>query len=191
MKNILITKYLGLLIAIGILCTLNTETYAQCINIDPYGSATANNSANSAVTISTCNYQTEYSTVSGIVAGNTNQLTYDLGGCVTISSAPNDQLQHRIVTIEERLSAGQVHLLDSSMVEGMVTVRNRACKKLLIRGNYPDIQKDLGFESDQVTVTEHPFPPCRVRFVSRSDLNRMSLEKQDHLGSQPQVYRIF
>ena len=45
----------------------STNVSAQCTNTAPYGSATA--TASGTVTIATCNYMTEYSTISGIVAG--------------------------------------------------------------------------------------------------------------------------
>jgi hypothetical protein len=80
-------------IAIGfilwlVLAVSATDGFAQCINGDPFASVTADNSINTAVTISTCNFQTEYGTIDGILAGNTYQLGYDLGGCITISTSP-------------------------------------------------------------------------------------------------------
>ena len=71
-----------------VLAVSATDGFAQCINGVPFTSVTADNSINTAVTISTCNFQTEYSTIDGILAGNTYQLGYDLGGCITISTSP-------------------------------------------------------------------------------------------------------
>ncbi|MBD3638088.1 MAG: hypothetical protein HUJ25_12110, partial [Crocinitomicaceae bacterium] len=80
MKNIIQT----LLALIFILLTQHTNSlFAQCTNTSSYGSATAGVD-NTPVTISTCNWQTEYSTVSGIQAGETYSFDYDLGGCITI-----------------------------------------------------------------------------------------------------------
>jgi hypothetical protein len=66
-------------------CTSCPGVPAGCTNLTAYGSATAGTN-NTAVTISTCNYQSEYSTVSGIVSGNAYQFTYSLGGYITIRS---------------------------------------------------------------------------------------------------------
>jgi hypothetical protein len=54
-----------------------------CTNISAFGTATAG-TTNTPVTISTCNFQSEYSTVSGIVLGNTYSFGYSLGGYITI-----------------------------------------------------------------------------------------------------------
>lgn len=54
-----------------------------CTNTNDYGIAVARLD-NVPVTISTCNYQDEYSTVSGIVVGNTYQFGYSRGGWISI-----------------------------------------------------------------------------------------------------------
>lgn len=54
-----------------------------CTNVSSYGSAVAP-STPTTVTISSCNFQSEYSTVSGIVAGQTYQFGYSLGGYITV-----------------------------------------------------------------------------------------------------------
>ena len=54
-----------------------------CTNPSGYGSAVAPNTPTTVV-ISSCNFQSEYSTVSGIVAGQTYQFGYSLGGYITI-----------------------------------------------------------------------------------------------------------
>ena len=62
--------------------TFYTGTPA-CTNVSSFGSATAGTTS-TPVTISTCNFQSEYSTVSGIVTGNTYQFGYSLGGWITV-----------------------------------------------------------------------------------------------------------
>jgi hypothetical protein len=59
------------------------KSNAQCTNTIPYGSAVAPTN-NTAVQISTCNYQTEYSTITSIVAGNTYSITNTCGGYITV-----------------------------------------------------------------------------------------------------------
>lgn len=54
-----------------------------CTNTSSYGSAVAP-STPTTVTISSCNFQSEYSTVSGVVAGQTYQFGYSLGGYITV-----------------------------------------------------------------------------------------------------------
>lgn len=54
-----------------------------CTNSSSFGSAVAPTTPTT-VTISTCNYQSEYSTVSGITSGQTYQFGYSLGGYITI-----------------------------------------------------------------------------------------------------------
>jgi hypothetical protein len=60
----------------------------NCTNTSSWGTAAAP-TTNTSVTISTCNYQTEYSTITNIVAGNTYVLTSDCGGYVTVHSGSN------------------------------------------------------------------------------------------------------
>ena len=65
-------------------------SYSQCTNTSSFGSATAPASIGASATISTCSFQTEYSTVSGLVAGNTYSIAMSSGGCVTVhSGTPN------------------------------------------------------------------------------------------------------
>ena len=59
-------KILGYLMAFAIVF-FTTNVNAQCLNTSSYGSATAVNAGT--VTISTCNYLSEVSTISGISAG--------------------------------------------------------------------------------------------------------------------------
>ncbi len=64
---------------------LSSIGYSQCTNSIAFGSATAP-TTNSFQTISTCTYQEEYNTISGIVAGETYVSDADLGGCITVHS---------------------------------------------------------------------------------------------------------
>lgn len=54
-----------------------------CINTLPFGSVAAPVNADPVV-ISTCSYQTEYSTITGVAAGSTYQLANSCGGYVTV-----------------------------------------------------------------------------------------------------------
>ena len=65
---------------------INLQLYSQCANTSSFGTATAPATAGSSVTISTCSYQSEYSTVSGFTAGNTYSINNSSGGCATIHS---------------------------------------------------------------------------------------------------------
>lgn len=56
-----------------------------CTNTTSYGSATAP-STPTTVTISTCQYQTEYNTIYSCSAGQTYQSAYNLGGYITVRS---------------------------------------------------------------------------------------------------------
>ncbi len=77
MKNIIYT-------VIAVFVSLNIS-YSQCTNTSAYGSATAP-SPGSTASISTCNYQTEYSTISGVVSGQEYVCTNSSGGYVTVRS---------------------------------------------------------------------------------------------------------
>jgi gliding motility-associated-like protein len=69
-----------------LLLALSYQLGAQCTNASSFGSATAPSASGSSVTISTCNFQSEYSTITGIVAGNTYQATCSCGGYITVHS---------------------------------------------------------------------------------------------------------
>jgi len=62
---------------------IGINSNAQCTNTVSYGSATAPTS-NTPTQISTCNFQTEYSTITSIVAGTTYQINSDCGGYITV-----------------------------------------------------------------------------------------------------------
>ncbi len=65
--------------AVGCMITVS----GQCTNTTAYGSAAAPTSS-TPTSISTCNFQSEYSTVTGIVAGNTYKVTSSCGGYITV-----------------------------------------------------------------------------------------------------------
>jgi hypothetical protein len=56
-----------------------------CVNSTSFGSVTAPTNT-TPTTISTCNYQTEYSTITGIVSGTTYQISNTCGGYITVRS---------------------------------------------------------------------------------------------------------
>lgn len=57
-----------------------------CINTAQFGAAAVPTTNNNVVTISTCNWQTEYSVVSGFVAGQTYTAGSSCGGYITVRS---------------------------------------------------------------------------------------------------------
>ncbi len=66
-------------------CVTCTTPPAGCLNTTPYPlTATAAPTTSTAVTISTCNFQTEYSEISGLVAGSTYQIGSSCGGYITV-----------------------------------------------------------------------------------------------------------
>jgi hypothetical protein len=60
--------------------------YNQCTNASAFATATAPATVGLTTTISTCSFQTEYSTVNGLVAGYTYTINMSTGGCVTVHS---------------------------------------------------------------------------------------------------------
>ncbi len=66
-------------------CTSCAPVPGQCLNTSSFGSASINTSG-AIVTISTCSYAGEYSTISGAVAGQTLKFTSSLGDYVTVRS---------------------------------------------------------------------------------------------------------
>lgn len=75
-------NYIGLITA---LIVSTTGGYSQCTNASSWGSAAAP-TGTTTTTISSCTYQTEYNTVTAVVAGETYESTYSLGGCITVHS---------------------------------------------------------------------------------------------------------
>jgi hypothetical protein len=69
-----------------ILSFLVFHSHGQCTNFSSFGSAVAPATVGTSATISTCNFQTEYSTISNIISGNTYTATNSSGGCITIHS---------------------------------------------------------------------------------------------------------
>ena len=74
-----------LLTLIIIISVFNSQLYSQCTNTSSYGSASAP-TTNIPITISTCNYQTEYNTISNIITGRSYQITNSRGGYITVRS---------------------------------------------------------------------------------------------------------
>ena len=72
------------IITIVCLNLFSNNVSAQCINTTSYGTATAPTSGS--VTISSIQYQTEYSTINSVIAGTTYESAYGAGGCITITS---------------------------------------------------------------------------------------------------------
>jgi len=74
----------GIATALGSTCLANCGVASPgCTNSSAYGSAVAPTTPTT-VTISSCNFQSEYSTISGIVSGQTYQFGYSLGGYITV-----------------------------------------------------------------------------------------------------------
>ena len=82
-------RFLGYIVAFAIMCLNYTISNAQCINSSQYASAVLPGpTATGPVTISSCNYQTEYSPLSGAVAGYTYTCeNVTAGGYITITQA--------------------------------------------------------------------------------------------------------
>jgi len=78
MKN-----FIPYLVAVALIISGLTAN-SQCNNAFSYGSATA--PVAGTTTISTIQYQSEYSTISGVVSGSTYQSAYSAGGCITVTS---------------------------------------------------------------------------------------------------------
>ena len=72
-----------LLLLIPLLFFIDTNSFGQCTNPDSWGGANAPVDS-TPVTMSTCNYQTEYATVNNVVAGETYEITNSCGGYITV-----------------------------------------------------------------------------------------------------------
>lgn len=66
-----------------------SDYWSQCTNSSSYGSATASTTVGASASISSCSYQTEYSTLYSIVAGNSYSVSNDCGAFITIWSGSN------------------------------------------------------------------------------------------------------
>jgi hypothetical protein len=91
-----------------------------CINTNSYGNVTAP-TVNTTLTIETCQDQSEFSTISNIVLGNTYQFGYNLGGWITVRGGTYDG------TI---LAAGNAPLTWTATTSGTVFVHyntNSSC----------------------------------------------------------------
>lgn len=64
-------------------CMPSLRSVAQCTNATPFGTVAAPTTP-APLTISTCTYQTEYNTVTGIVAGQTYSVSNSCGGYITV-----------------------------------------------------------------------------------------------------------
>ncbi|WP_431137292.1 hypothetical protein, partial [Psychroserpens mesophilus] len=78
-----------LLLLIIFVFLINTDVFGQCNNGTSYGSAIAPIDTTPA-TMSTCNYQTEYATVSNVVIGETYEITNSCGGYITVRSGTSN-----------------------------------------------------------------------------------------------------
>ncbi|MBN2778849.1 MAG: hypothetical protein JXR36_14515 [Bacteroidales bacterium] len=78
-------KFLLVLILFILSFTLSKQVVGQCTNTSAYGSATAP-STNTPIEVSTCNYEDEYNTISGVVAGETYESASDCGSYITVRS---------------------------------------------------------------------------------------------------------
>ena len=91
-----------------------------CINTNSYGNVSALLN-NTPLTIETCQDQSEYSTISNIVLGNTYQFGYNLGGWITIRSGTYDGVI---------LASGNAPLSWTSTISGTIFVHyntNNSC----------------------------------------------------------------
>jgi len=88
MKHFVKYFFLVIILLKGFFAFSGGASTSGCTNTIPFGTATAPTNG-TAVTISTCSYQTEYSTISSIVAGNTYVLTNSCGGYITVHDGSN------------------------------------------------------------------------------------------------------
>ena len=85
MKNLLSFNRIGVVIMLVCTIVFQQNVLGQCTNAFAFGTAAAPTN-NTPLTISSCTYQQEYNTITGIVAGSSYTSTYDLGGCITVRS---------------------------------------------------------------------------------------------------------
>jgi Secretion system C-terminal sorting domain len=76
MKALLSFFFIGLIYSIS---------YSQCTNASAFGTVAAPTTI-TPVTISTCSFQSEYSTITGVVAGSIYQATVSSASCITVHS---------------------------------------------------------------------------------------------------------
>ncbi len=74
------TRTWALVIVVG---SMTGMAMGQCTNVTPFATVAAPTTP-TAVTISTCTFQSEYNTVTGIVAGATYTVTSSCGGYITV-----------------------------------------------------------------------------------------------------------
>ena len=81
-----ISQYTSILLVFLTLVTINTEPLrSQCNNGSQFGTEAAPTD-NSTVTISTCSYEDEYSTITNVVSGETYSMNSDCGSYITVRS---------------------------------------------------------------------------------------------------------
>jgi len=73
------------LIVLSSILLLPGDLYAQCFSPWAFGGAIAPNTPGTTTTISTCNFQEEYSEITSVVAGEDYIITNDIGGCATVT----------------------------------------------------------------------------------------------------------
>ena len=130
-------KILGYLMAMFVMVFFSMSANAQCFNTSAYGSATA--SATSTVTISTCNYLSEVSTVSGVTAGTSYTADCQMGGSsvgyvtVTEGSATGTVLAHGSAPLTFTAAVAGAHYLHWTVDSSCATASG--CHTTTITGN--------------------------------------------------------
>ena len=135
-------RILGYLMAFAMVI-FSTNVSAQCTNTAPYGSATA--TASGTVTIATCNYMTEYSTISGIVAGVSYtcdisaEVTDSFPGYITVraDSFNGAVIAHGFTPLTWSAVNSGTHYVHWN--DGSACGTNSTCHTTTITGNTPDI----------------------------------------------------
>ena len=82
--------YLPKALSITIFSLYSSFLFGQCTNTSAYPSTGIDAPSSGTVTISSCQYQSEYCTINNIMNQNTYTSTYDLGGYVTVRSGTFD-----------------------------------------------------------------------------------------------------
>jgi hypothetical protein len=130
-------RILGYLMAMFVMVFFSMSANAQCFNTSAYGSATA--SATSTVTISTCNYLSEVSTVSGVTAGTSYTADCQMGGSsvgyitVTEGSATGTVLAHGSAPLTFTAAVAGAHYLHWTVNDTCLTASG--CHTTTITGN--------------------------------------------------------
>jgi hypothetical protein len=105
---------------------------------------------------------------------------------------PMHQLKLRINSIETRLNSSNPSSQDPNMLNAMIGARNKACKELIKRGSYSELEQQVLLKgTDQVISIVHPFAQCQIKYIAPLDFGRMSESKKELILSEPEKYRIF